>query len=309
MTLISSPKSPTVGLALGGGGARGAAHIGVLQKLHEHEIHIHRLAGTSAGSVIAAMYAAYRDPQWVEDHYREFLDSDVFEHLGSGKILHDRDPDNVFAQIARKVQGQWVIMMALGRTSIVKRERLEKAIDYLLPVKRFEDLQIPLEVIATDLTSGDSVIHREGDLVDAVVQSSSIPGFIPPTIIGDRVLVDGGVSLPTPVTPLNSEVDITIAVDIARRFRSQKMDYNLVEIINRTDGITSVHLNDRLVALADVVIRPDVMGLHWSQFDKFDELLENGRSSVEAVLTDLKTKVSSGRRFIDRLKHWIGIRG
>ena len=93
---------PFLGLALGGGGARGAAHIGVLQELHKEGIQIDLIAGTSAGSIIGAMYAASGDPFWVEDHFRKFMKSDAFDGLRSRKMLDDRNPDSVLDQIAKK---------------------------------------------------------------------------------------------------------------------------------------------------------------------------------------------------------------
>ena len=110
--------APFLGLALGGGGARGAAHIGVLQELNKAEIQIDLIAGTSAGSIIGAMYAASNDPFWVESRFKKFMKSDSFEGLRSGRILDDRNPDSVLDQIAKKVKDHYVVMMGLNRESI-----------------------------------------------------------------------------------------------------------------------------------------------------------------------------------------------
>ena len=131
---------PFLGLALGGGGARGAAHIGVLQELSKAEIQIDLIAGTSAGSIIGAMYAASNDPFWVESRFRKFMKSESFEGLRSGRMLDDRNPDSVLDQIAKKVKDHYVVMMGLNRDSIVKKDPLRKAISFLVPVEKFDEL-------------------------------------------------------------------------------------------------------------------------------------------------------------------------
>ena len=152
-------NKPFLGLALGGGGARGAAHIGVLQELHQAGIQIDLIAGTSAGSIIGAMYAASTDPFWVEDHFRKFMESDAFEGLRSRRMLDDRNPDSVLDQIAKKVKDHYVVMMGLNRESIVKSGPLRRAISFLMPVKNFNELKIPMKVLATDLQSCEDLIR------------------------------------------------------------------------------------------------------------------------------------------------------
>ncbi len=283
----------SIGLALGGGGARGAAHIGVIKVLHDSQINIDKIGGTSAGSIIGAMYAATKDPQWVHNRYREFLSSEEYQQIGTKSLQLDRDPDSVFDQIAKFVQDRLVIAVALNRDSIIKRKRLEKAIEYLLPVDSFEKLKIPLHVFSTDLQTGGSICHRSGDLIEAVVQSSSIPGFVQPTKKNGHLFVDGAVTVPIPVIEMKKETDFVIAVNISRGKPEPLQKINIVEIISRTGRVASLCLTDLMVEKADFVFQPDVLGLHWSQFDKFDELLENGL---------LEGKQNIGR-LIDRLKH------
>ncbi|NOZ74962.1 MAG: hypothetical protein GXO90_06225 [FCB group bacterium] len=292
----------TVGVSLGGGGIRGAAHIGVLKVLHEAGIPITRLAGSSSGAIIGAMYAATRDPEWMENHFRTFLNSDAFHQLGTDALKKDRDPDSFLDQIARKVQDRLVIMLAMSRNSVIKRERLEKAIQYLLPVKSFEELAIPLDVAATDLVSGETVYYHSGNLIEAVVQSSSIPGFVPPTTANGKILVDGGVSAPNPVLELKRRTDLVIAVDIARRNLAPEPPGNILDIISRTEAVTSMHLNDLMIQAADVVIEPDVLGLHWSEFDQFEPLFQNGIQAAEKSLPIIRQGLH--RSFWSRIKFW-----
>ena len=116
-----------IGFALGGGGARGSAHIGVLQVLHDNGVIPDVIGGTSAGSLIGAMYAATADPEWVETHFRNFLSSDVFAQMGVVALKTDRTLDSALAQAARFVKDHAVIAMSLNRKSFIKKQRLEKA--------------------------------------------------------------------------------------------------------------------------------------------------------------------------------------
>ena len=285
-------KKLSIGLALGGGGARGAAHIGVLQGLHDHRIVINTIGGTSIGAVIGAMYAATLDPYWVEKRFREFLDSDSYQQVGTSLLLNDRDPDSVIGQIAKFVQNRLVIAIALNRDSIIKRSRLEKAIEFLVPVQTFEELKIPLNIYATDLQNGERVCYKSGDLINAVAQSSSIPGYFQPTDSNSQLLVDGAVSVPIPVLEMKMIADFVIAINISRGTPEPMNKKSIIDIITRCDLITTLYLTDMMVNNADFIFKPDVLGLHWSEFDKFDVLLENGKKEAKQNIGRLEDRLA-----------------
>ncbi|MFH1851187.1 MAG: patatin-like phospholipase family protein [Candidatus Neomarinimicrobiota bacterium] len=294
-----------IGLALGGGGARGAAHIGVLQVLHDHGIALDHIAGSSAGAIIGAMYAGKRDPYWIEKRFYEFMETDLFHALGTDRLKDDHDPDSVFGQFAQSVRDQVVIIMARNRKSILRREKLERSIDYLLPVKTFAELELPLEVISADLQTGREYVYNSGDLVEAVTQSSSIPGFVPPLEKDGRLLVDGGICSPTPVDQLLGKTDFIIAVDISRRITKPLQKMDIIEISMRADQITALILNNKLLEKADVVIRPQVLGLHWSRFDHLEQLVQNGRVAGEAMLETLNREIRRHRSWSYKSKQWL----
>ncbi|SVB74058.1 uncharacterized protein METZ01_LOCUS226912, partial [marine metagenome] len=106
---------PYLGLALGGGGARGAAHIGVLQVLHDAGVEIERIAGTSAGSLVGAMYAATLDPYWIENRFRKFLKHDSFKLFSSGKLLDGRNPETMLDKVTKKIQEHFMVVLGLNR--------------------------------------------------------------------------------------------------------------------------------------------------------------------------------------------------
>ena len=290
-------KNLKIGLALGGGGARGACHIGVLRVLEDNGIIPDVIAGTSAGSMIGAMYASELNAKIVEEKYMKHIQSENFKDLGFRYIPNSEKDDSIFSQIVKQIKNQYVLMVSSNRKSIIKNERLSKAAKILFEADRFEDLKIPLFVSATDLITGNPIIYKTGNLVDAVVQSSTIPGFVEPTYQNNRMLVDGGISLPTPVTPLMGECDFIIAVNITRGVNNQPEPNNIFEILNRSRDVSIGQLNKYVLEKSNFVIKPEHNNLHWSAFDQSDEFLEVGRKaaldSIENLLDTLDSNLKN----------------
>lgn len=290
-------KNLKIGLALGGGGARGACHIGVLRVLEDNGIIPDVIAGTSAGSMIGAMYASELNAKIVEEKYMKHIQSENFKDLGFRYIPNSEKDDSIFSQIVKQIKNQYVLMVSSNRKSIIKNERLSKAANILFDTDRFEDLKIPLFVSATDLITGNPIIYKTGNLVDAVVQSSTIPGFVEPTYQNNRMLVDGGISLPTPVTPLIGECDFIIAVNITRGVTNQPEPNNIFEILNRSRDVSIGQLNKYVLEKSNFVIKPEHNNLHWSAFDQSDEFLEVGRKaaldSIENLLDTLNSNLKN----------------
>ena len=295
---------PFLGLALGGGGARGAAHIGVLQELHQAGIKIDAVAGASAGSLIGAMYAYSLDPFWIEEQFRKNMALNPFT-VASKRFLNGRSPGSVLDQIAKKVSDHFQMMMSLNRKSIIKRQLLQDAISFLLPATTFEDLRIPLKVVSTDLESCEDIIHERGDLVEALVQSCSIPGFVAPTEQDNRVIVDGGVGMPIPVPVLKEDCAFTVAVDISQYTLEKLGKTNMISIKQRAEIITSNRLKAKLAQEADFVIQPDTLGTHWSDFGQFDALMEQGELAVDDSIQQLKTIINKKQTVLDGEKEWL----
>mgnify|MGYP001208387183 CR=1 FL=1 len=286
-------SKPYLGLALGGGGARGAAHIGVIQALHRAGVRPDVIAGTSAGSTVGAMYAATLDPAWIEKRFREFIEHESFRTFNSGELLDGRNQETFLSKVTSKVKQHYMVILGLNRSYVAKREILENAVDYLLPVDTFEELKIPLKILVTDIHSGEDIVYESGELKEAIVQSSSIPGFFEPTHKDGRLLVDGGVTAPLPVSVLKKLTELVMAIDITNHSLKPLDDPNMIEIVRRSDIITSLKLKERIAQDADILIRPDVLGLHWSEFGKFDDLLKSGRDAAAKTLksiTDLCPK-------------------
>ena len=268
---------PTLGIALGGGGVRGAAHVGVLQEIDNAGIKVDRISGVSAGAIIGCLYAYSLDGKWVENHFREIWSSQSFNGLTS-KIFFDNGSEKSFSGGIKKTLTDHVIaLMSLHRSSLIKNDQLRDILKMLVPIRNFDQLEIPLKIISTDIESGEDVISEKGNLIDALLKSCSIPGVMEPIMDDGRVIVDGGVSMPIPISPLAENCDVTVAVDIGVYKFDKLKNPNAKSIKIRSDIITSNRLKLRLVSDADVVIRPDTRGLHWSRFDAGEILLKSGK--------------------------------
>ena len=294
----------TIGIALGGGGARGTAHIGVLQILHNEGIRINQISGSSAGAVIGAMYAAKEDPLWIENRINKFVNSKMFKELGTDRMIPDRDPHSAISQIAKKVQDQFVFIMSMNKTFILKKDRLRSAFDFLLPVKTFEELKVPLQISATDIQTGEIQIYSSGNLLEAVVRSASIPGYIEPTHSENKIILDGSVGLPNPVSLISHLVDFTIAVDVKKTITPVLNNLNIYEILQRCELISyTKYLNQQLVE-ADLVVRPVTKNIHWSQFDQFPALISSGRTAMETLIPKLEKFLLDSKKWSKRINRW-----
>ena len=286
-------KNLKIGLALGGGGARGACHIGILKSLERNGIIPDVISGTSAGSMIGAMYASHANADIVEEKYTAHVNGEDFKDLGFRYIPNNEKDDSVFSQIFKQIKNQYILMVSSTRKSIVKNERLAKAASNLFAHSQFNDLKIPLLVTATDLISGRPILYKSGNVVDAVVKSSSIPGFIEPTYIDNRMLLDGGIVFPTPVPPLVGECDFIIAINISKAFKTDDEPENIFEIMNRSRDISTLHLNSYLLNQSNFVISPKHENLHWSAFDKTKEFIQNGYNAAESEMEKLLIQLDS----------------
>lgn len=254
-------RRPRIGLALSGGAARGIAHVGVLRVLMEHQIPIDMVAGTSAGSLVAAALAAGLSIEAIEE-------------------------------LARSLRWRDVGRMTLSRLGIQSNARMEEFARARLPVTRFEDLKIPLAIVATDLHNGSAVIlSGEGDVAFAIRASCALPGWYVPVIDErGRQLVDGGLVANVPTAAVRSlGADIVIAVDVnteGAKFIGPPQSIlgvilQAMLVIQRTAAIHQ--LQD-----ADVVIRPRVGHLRWDEMARADEFIAAGEEAARSTIDRIK---------------------
>ena len=287
---------PFLGIALGGGGVRGAAHVGVLQELDEAGITIDMVAGVSAGAVVGAMYAHSLDGKWVEDQFRKVWASTKFQDVAAKRFIQSGPSDPWIHKIRKNITEHALAIMSLHRNSIMTNESLREILRMLIPARTFDQMKIPLKIVSTDIETGDDIISDKGDLMDALVKSCAIPGIMEPVEDEGRLMVDGGVGMPIPVPALKEDCQMTLAVDIGLYEFERLNRPNARTIKIRSDIITSNRLKTRLASEADLVIKPDTLGFHWSRFDSGDILFQNGRKAAKERLSRLMEMIEKNKK-------------
>ena len=287
---------PFLGIALGGGGVRGAAHVGVLQELDEAGITIDMVAGVSAGAVVGAMYAHSLDGKWVEDQFRKVWASTKFQDVAAKRFIQSGPSDPWIHKIRKNITEHALAIMSLHRNSIMTNESLREILRMLIPARTFDQMKIPLKIVSTDIETGDDIISDKGDLMDALVKSCAIPGIMEPVEDEGRLMVDGGVGMPIPVPALKEDCEMTLAVDIGLYEFERLNRPNARTIKIRSDIITSNRLKTRLASEADLVIKPDTLGFHWSRFDSGEILFQNGRKAAKERLSRLMKMIEKNKK-------------
>jgi NTE family protein len=247
-----------IGLALGGGFARGIAHVGVLKVLEAEEIPIHFVAGTSVGALIGAAYCSGVSPE-------------ELERVG-GRVR--------FRDFAR-----WT----LSRLGFASNERMVRFLNQLLKVKTFEDLRIPLAVATTDFMTGEGVVFRSGPLVDPVRASCAYPGMFLPVKIDGRLLVDGMLAHAVPTQPLRDMgARRVLAVHLKGHWAGAEGPRHLFDVVGQCFSIAQENNCSLWNRAADLVIEPDVRGIKYDGFENTAQLVAAGEAAARAVVPQLK---------------------
>lgn len=265
---------PKIGLALGSGGAKGLAHIGVIKTLNKHNIPIDYIAGTSVGAMLGAYYAAHKDAQRLEELILNFNRKKGFE-------LFDFTVKGGF----------------------FKGKKTERFLSEILEGAEFDSLKIPFAAVATDINTAEAVIFREGNIVKAIRASISVPAFYQPLLYKDRLLADGGLSNPVPSDVTYAMgADITIAVNLDR--------YYLKEIMRDIPALTRIPMHSisilrhnlaiQSVKTADVVISPkDIFQIGlvgWNYIfdnEKAKQIIKVGEDAAEEAVPEIKLAIKA----------------
>ena len=256
------PKPPKIGLALGGGAARGFAHIGVLQVLEEQGIKPDLIVGTSAGSVAATLYASGKTPVEMADMAMTMDESSITDWMFPGR-------------------------------SLLKGEALAKYVRGFTGGTQIENMRLPLGIVATDLNSGQPILFRKGDAGTAVRASSSVPGVFQPVKIGTREYVDGGLVSPVPVRFAKlMGADLIIAVDISSIPEGQPTK-GAIDILMQTFNIMGHSISQYELKDADIVMRPKLEGVGSADFGQRRLSILAGREAALSVLQQLKEKIAA----------------
>ncbi len=278
-----SRKRPAA-LVLGGGGARGLAHVGVLQVMEEHGCMPDMIVGTSIGAVIGAMYAQHADIGTVRSRLNEFLSSSFFESVGLD-TFYRRHETSLFPVIEDWIQGlrlRLSVTRTLTHEGMIPAAILREGLEMLLDDADISDCRIPFASVAVDLRSGETRTLRSGSIRDAVAASSSIPGIIAPAVIDGHSLVDGAVTSATPALEAREMGARTVVIiDVSRDMNSVRTPKVGFEIMQRAGDIAAARCNERQLEVADHVLRPEVREYHWARFDQAETLIGAGAQTAQ----------------------------
>src|SRR5215831_16311803 len=251
-------STPGIGIALGGGFARGIAHIGVLKVLEEEKIPLSFVAGTSVGALIGAAYCSGLSTAELEE-------------------------------VARRVRFKTFARWTLSRHGFATNQRMIGFLNSILKVKSFEELRLPLAVTATDLSTGEGVVFHSGPLVDPVRASCAYPGMFLPVNLRGRWLVDGMLAYAVPTRPL---VDMgakrVLAVHLKGRWSNGNAPRHLFDVIGQCFAIAQDMCSSHWKQAADLIIEPDVSGFEYDAFVHTAALIKAGELATRQALPEIK---------------------
>ncbi len=295
-----------LGLAFGGGGARGLAHIGVLKVLDAEGIEINSITGCSIGALVGGMYAYYGKAKKVEEFILgiiknpKFLELEIDKFNGKTK-KHDKTYfEQFFDYIGMRIKA----LKSLSSPSYFD-DFITKEIYEIIPDVPIENLKINFSSIATDLISGEEINYTKGSLRDAIRASSAIPGIFPPVKLENYLLVDGSASESVPVAKVREiGADRVVAVDVTKCLKVVEHPQNIFEILYRTQDITSFHLSVVRLKEADLVIRPQLNQLTWADYDNAAEIIAAGEIAAKNNLNEIK-KLINRNSYLLEIEHFI----
>jgi NTE family protein len=265
---VAIPKTPPkIGLALGGGAARGFAHVGVIQVLEEAGITPVLVTGTSAGSLVAALYASGKNGAQLQ------------------KVAETMEESTI---------ADWTLPF-FGR-GVLRGEALAKYVNLQVGQKPIEAMPMPLGIVATDLNSGNDMLFQRGDTGTAVRASSAVPAVFTPVKINGHEYVDGGLSSPVPVRAARKMgAELVIAVDISSPPEASSAS-GTIEVLLQTFSIMGKSINGFELKDADVVVRPVLTGVSSSDFSSRKRSIEAGRQAMLQALPQLRLTIAAKSR-------------
>ncbi len=260
----STHAAPAIGLALGGGFARGIAHIGILKVLEEANISVQFVTGTSVGALIGAAYC-------------------------SG--LSAAEMEEIALRVRMKHLAQWT----LSRFGLASNQRMAVFLNGILKRKTFEDLRIPLGIVATDISNGRGVVLRSGPLVDAVRASCAYPGMFLPVKVNNRLLVDGMLAHPVPAVPVREMgAQRVLAVHLKGNYNGTAPRH-VFDVIGQCFSIAQEKTSGEWKRASDVIAEPDMTGFKYDDFERSAEMIRAGEAAMRRVLPRVQAWLQQAR--------------
>lgn len=288
-----------IGLALGGGGARGLAHIGVLRAFEEESIPIDVIAGTSIGALVGGVFASGISSSEMIELVDSFLESPTFQDSALKSIKEAQESKRL--SLTQKIQAFFknriILAQAMFRPGILHAEDFQAMINYFLPDIDVEELKIPFVAMATDLISGYPYAISHGSLRKAVMASCAVPGAVPPVEDDGKLLSDGGIVTFVPTSMVRKMgAEFVVAVTVGSEIETNEKMKTAMDIYVRATNIMGFHLEQGDLKDADAVIRPEVGNLHWTDFLLARDLIREGERATRERMVDVKKALPFFRR-------------
>lgn len=296
-------------LALGGGGARGIAHLGAIEELLKSGFSVERIVGVSIGGLVGALFAFQPDITRVQRQADAFLNSPQFQrhqrHLFGTKFgAPAADAGTIvsrYRRLADSLRANHMLYRAVRHNSILPGELLEQVVDHLLPDADIADARIPLAVVAVNLHTGRPVVFDKGSLRRAVRASASVPGIFPPVAFEDQLLCDiGGFSDLTLGVARSYAPSLLIAVDVGADLKPLARIPSAVEILLRMNDIGAALFREHVTVKADLVILPEVGHVDWFDFTSANTMIAAGRTATQLALRHFAPRPSWLARLFTR---------
>jgi NTE family protein len=300
---------PKVCLALGGGAARGLAHLGVLKVFEDAKLPIHMIAGTSLGALMGGLYASNPDAHYWITRVEQYLHSfrsrktrlEFIRRLESPNANH-----GFFADMANLIRKGYFWGVTATKPAFISEQEYQEFLNPLMPDITIEQTKIPFGCVATDIRNGKRVVYTSGRLRTAILASCALPGIFPPVKDGDMQLVDGGWVERVPVIcARDMGADVVIAVDVSSEMPKFE-DTAGLDIVLRADAVTRVFLNELLLDEADVSIHPEVGHVHWADFRQPRELIRQGEHAtlerMVAIRSAIHHAAAPPRKLVEQIK-------
>ena len=295
---------PKVGLVLSGGGAKGFAHIGVLKCIDSLGIKIDYIAGTSMGAIIGSLYASGYSGKQLEAMFKtqdfDELINDAFPR--ASKSFYERENTEKYAVTLPFDKFKISLPSALSRGQNVYNLLYQ----LMLPVNHitdFSELPIPFFCIATDIETGESLIMNKGKLAEVVTASGALPSLFQPVTIGERILIDGGVTNNFPVEELRDKgMDIIIGVDVQDALKDRETLKSAPDILLQIGNFRTINAMKSKVEFTDIYIKPDITNFSVISFDEGDDIIANGEAAARTQLSKLQAIKEQQPVYVERSK-------
>ncbi len=300
---------PKVCLALGGGAARGLAHLGVLKVFEDAKLRVDLVSGTSLGALIGGLYAAQPDAAYLIDRVDQYLRSFRSRKTRLEFLRRLEQPDHehgFFSDMANFVRKGFFWGVTATKPAFISEEEYEDFLNPLIPDIQIEETKIPFGCVATDIRNGKRVVFTTGSLRTAIRASCALPGIFPPVAEGDMLLVDGGWVERVPVIcAQDMGADVIIAVDVSSEIATFE-DTSGLDIVLRADAVTRVFLNELLLDEAHLSIHPAVGDVHWADFSHPRELVSQGERAAHDKLVEIRRAILHAvvpqHKLVDQIK-------